>query len=47
MSNNRKFFLAFMNIHYGQDIEINAVVEIFARKKLTRLLLADLLPADY
>lgn len=36
-----------MNIHYSQDIEINAVVDIFASREKTRLLLADFLPADY
>ena len=46
MSSEQESSLALTNIHYDQDIDVDAVIEIFAQTHPRRLLLADLLSAD-
>ena len=46
MSSERESSLAVMNIYYDQDIDADAVIEIFAQTHPRRLLLADLLSTD-
>ena len=46
MSSKRETFFAVMNIHFEQDIDVDAAIEIFAQTYPRRLLLADLLSTD-
>ena len=46
MSSEGESSLVLMNIDYDQDIDVDAVVEIFPQKHPRRLLLADLLSTD-
>ena len=43
MTSEREPGLALMNIHYGRQIDINATIDLFARKHPRRLLLSDIL----
>ena len=43
MTSERVSGLALMNIHHGRQIDIDATIDIFARKHPRRLLLSDIL----